>query len=313
MTAAEGTSATLTSLPAASYCQGEPFQHERRTVFAREWLLLARRDQLREPGEYVTANLGGWPLFALVDASGAVGAYRNVCRHQGMQVLEKPRGRCESVRCRYHGWTYDLSGRMTSTPELVAPVDPHSPDNHLVRVCCETLDKLLFVNLDRGASSLVDALAGAAPVLERALAACTPIGEAATDYNCNWKTYVEHALATRAFDGASTDGAWTWRWPLLMACVAADSVCVQQIVPRTFGRTRVVDHVFARDAALGAHALDAAKSLAAADKPAVEALQRAREAAGSDGHPSRGPFHRSLLAAYDRAPRDETVSVQGAR
>jgi nitrite reductase/ring-hydroxylating ferredoxin subunit len=300
------------SLPSAWYCEGEPFQHEKRTLFATEWLLLARTEQLRERGEFVTANLGGWPVFALVDDAGAIGAFRNVCRHQGMQVLEKPRGRCDNVRCRYHGWTYDLSGRMVSAPELVAPADPHSPDNHLVRIARASLDKLVFVNVDPRATPLDAALGALAPELARALAERVPVGEATTDYNCNWKTYVEHCLATRAIGVPADDGVWLWQWPLLMAHVAADAVCVQQVVPRTFARTRVIDHVFVSAVGHGAAPLAAAKARAAADKPACEALQRQREGGDAAADSILADFHRSVHAAFERAPRDGAIAVQGA-
>jgi nitrite reductase/ring-hydroxylating ferredoxin subunit len=299
----------LDSLPAAWYCEGDPFQHERRTIFGREWLLLARTEQLREPGAFVTANLGGWPVFALADGSGSINAFRNVCRHQQMQVLEKPRGRCEVLRCRYHGWTYDLSGCFVTAPELVAPADAHSAANHLGRIACATLGPLLFVNLDSDASPLARALGAAAPTLDRRLARCAPAGETMTDYSCNWKTFVEHCLAARAF-GATSDGAqWLWQWPLAMAHVAPHAVCVQQIVPRTFARTRVVDHVFVEDVALAPAALDEARLRAAADKAACEALQREREAAGGPRPAALADFHRRVRAAH--AAVDAAVAQHG--
>lgn len=297
------------SLPAAWYCEGDPFQHERRTIFGGEWLLLARTEQLREPGDFVTANLGGWPVFALVDGSGTINAFRNVCRHQQMQVLEKPRGRCEVLRCRYHGWTYDLSGCFVTAPDLVAPADARSPANHLGRIAGATLGPLLFVNLGSDAAPLARALGAAGPTLDSALERCAHASEATTDYSCNWKTFIEHALATRAFDATSDGARWLWQWPLAMVHVAPHAICVQQVVPRTFARTRVVDHVFVDDAALVTAALDEARMRAAADKVACEALQREREAAGGPRPATLADFHRRVRAAH--ACVDAGVTTDG--
>ena len=77
--------------PAHWYTQGEPFQHERKTLFACAWQLLGRDASLREPGDYICANLAGWPVFALVNGKNELHAFRNVCSHQQMAGA----GRCQ--------------------------------------------------------------------------------------------------------------------------------------------------------------------------------------------------------------------------
>ena len=62
-------------LPAQWYCQGEPFQEERHKVFAPAWQLLGRASVLRKPGDYLCANLAGWPLVALVNGEGKPAAF----------------------------------------------------------------------------------------------------------------------------------------------------------------------------------------------------------------------------------------------
>ncbi len=300
-------------LPRAWCCEGAPFQQEKRTIFATQWQLLGPAAQLTQPGEFITANLGGWPVFALVDAQGAIGAFRNVCRHQGMQVLEKPRGRSEALRCRYHGWTYDFSGRMIFTPDLVAPADPTSEDNHLCRIACDVWHGLLFVNLDRDAQPLHEALGEVATATNAAQHARSA-GEMTTDFNCNWKTYVEHCLTSRPLGVAGDDGAvWRWAWPLALVRCAADALSVYQITPRTFLRSRVVEHVFVAEAADAAHsaaAIDASRERAAADKRACEALQREREAGAVADDPRLTVLHRLLRDAHAAAPRENTLRLQ---
>ena len=59
--------------------------------------------------------------------------------------------------------------------------------------------------------------------------------ESTTDIGCNWKIYIEHCLAA---DPRS------WAWPALVAPSGADGIVVQQVIPRSFSRTRIVQHSF---------------------------------------------------------------------
>src|SRR5205807_5761918 len=106
------------------YAQGDAFQAEKRTIFSSEWLPLCAEAQVAGPGDFLSATVGGWGVVAVRDKAGEVRVLRNACRHQNMPVVGTPTGNCESFRCRFHGWTYDLAGRFVSAPPPVAPPDP---------------------------------------------------------------------------------------------------------------------------------------------------------------------------------------------
>ena len=69
------------------YSQGDAFQVEKRTIFSAECLPLCAEGQLARPGDFVSATVGGWSVFAVRDTAGAVRVLRNACRHQNMQVV----------------------------------------------------------------------------------------------------------------------------------------------------------------------------------------------------------------------------------
>ena len=106
------------------YAQGDAFQAEKRTVFSTEWLPVCAEAQLARPGDFLSATVGGWGVVAVRGQDGEVRVLRNACRHQNMPVVGVPAGNCESFRCRFHGWTYDLAGRFVSAPPPVVPPDP---------------------------------------------------------------------------------------------------------------------------------------------------------------------------------------------
>ncbi|MBV8166975.1 MAG: Rieske (2Fe-2S) protein [Alphaproteobacteria bacterium] len=243
---------------AAAYTQGERFQLERRRLFAEAWLPFCASGQLPAPGAFVTHALGGWPLVAVRGPDGVARAFRNTCRHQGMPVVETPAGSCEALRCRYHGWTFDLTGAFVSAPPLVAPSDPEAAIHHLDEL---TLD-------EAGGMILVRGRAREPAPAPRLAPGGAFAGAATTDVDANWKTVVEHLL---------TDPAWRFAWPIAFL----GETVVRQIVPRSFSRTRVIDLRFgdaATDAAAlksGAEALQARRAAGdgAAETPAVEAFR----------------------------------------
>jgi len=239
-------------LPAQWYCQGEPFQEERHKLFAPAWQLLGRAALLRKPGDYLCTNLAGWPLFALVNGEGKPAAFHNVCRHQRMGVVEIGAGSAQALRCKYHGWTYGLDGQFISAPEAVAPSDPSSAHNNLERISLAIWHGLAFVSVTASAESPATFLAA------RGIDESRFSGESTTDIGCNWKLYIEHCLA---------EDAGSCAWPALVVSSSAEGTVVQQVIPRSFSRTRIVQHCF------GAASLDLAPA-----KLACEDAQKRAEA-----------------------------------
>jgi nitrite reductase/ring-hydroxylating ferredoxin subunit len=240
-------------VPAQWYCQGEPFQHERKTLFASVWQLLGRADSLQKPGDYLCANLAGWPVFALLNEKGELGAFRNVCSHQRMAVLDPGTGNCPNLRCKYHGWTYDLDGRFVSAPPLVAPA---GAANDLQRIAVDLWQGLVFIALNRAQQGLADSLAQL-PALDH----LHFHGERATDLGCNWKLYVEHCLS---------EDLWSWSWPNLIARHGERNAEVQQVIPRSFSRTRVVQYFLGTDDLAAEERMTGAKAVCERAQKSVE-------------------------------------------
>ena len=220
----------------AAYNEGEAFQVEKRTVFAAEWLPIAFGSQIPAAGDYTANAVGGWPVFALRGADDAVRTFRNACRHKNMQVVEKPGGRCTELRCRYHGWTYDLAGRFVTAPAPVAPADPASASVHLREVGTAILRDIVLFTLAVAPTS--PSLGDVDEIIARELGDASPryAGCATSEIGCNWKTYIEHALC-------ACDDPPAWCWPLLLSRAASGRRGRRAGVPRTFLRTRVVRHL----------------------------------------------------------------------
>ncbi len=100
-----------------AYTSTERFEREQRLLFREHPQLVALSCDLRRPGDVITHDATGVPLFLVRTESGGVRAFLNVCRHRGGRVVA---GSCAGRRdfmCAYHGWTYDQDGTLIAIPE----------------------------------------------------------------------------------------------------------------------------------------------------------------------------------------------------
>jgi choline monooxygenase len=184
------------TIPSCWYFDPEIHAAERRTVFGGTWQVAGRLDQLAEPGSFVTLDLAGEPLLLIRDADGgALRAFFNVCRHRAAPLLTESAGKATRLRCRYHGWTYDLAGRLRGTPEFEGVAEFKREENGLVPLPLETWGPYAWVRLNAGRQPLREFLS---PLPERTdgLAMDTLRWVARREYQlaCNWKVFVDNYL-----------------------------------------------------------------------------------------------------------------------
>ncbi|HZP22359.1 MAG TPA: aromatic ring-hydroxylating dioxygenase subunit alpha [Terriglobales bacterium] len=181
------------TIPSSWYFDAEIYAAECQRVFGRSWLLACRAEQVREPGAFVTVEMAGEPILVLCDDQGVLRALSNVCRHKAAQVINQPCGKVTKLRCRYHGWTYDLTGRLRGTPEFDGVADFNREENGLPALAVDTWGPLVFVHHGKPQQSLAEFLA---PLPERAaglgLERLKFVARREYDLACNWKVFVDN-------------------------------------------------------------------------------------------------------------------------
>ncbi len=189
-----GTTAPET-LPARWYHDPEVFAQEREAIFRRHWWVLARLDQFQAPGAYVAGEIAGWPVFAVRGRDGALAGFHNVCRHRAGPLVSEGAGRCKLLCCRYHGWTYELDGRLRKAPgiPLGEDFDPADFSLHPVRV--ETWNGLVFACIDKDAPDLGTWLGDVVEIARGfpAIADMSFQGELVKEGRTNWKAYGDNS------------------------------------------------------------------------------------------------------------------------
>jgi len=186
--------ASAHTIPNSWYFDAELYEAECRTVFA-GWRVVGRTDQVKEPGDYITIEVAGEPILVIRGDDRVLRAFHNVCRHRAAPIVNDPCGNVDKLRCRYHGWTYDLTGKLRGTPEFEGVCDFAKEDNGLVPMAVESWGHAVWVHDGKPKQPLAQYLA---PLPERAkgpgVESLAWSGRVEYQLNCNWKVYVDNFL-----------------------------------------------------------------------------------------------------------------------
>ena len=182
-------------LDCTAYTDPVWFGREQARLFARTWALVGDAGAVAEPGDYLTATVGGVPLIVVVGEDGVRRAFHNMCRHRGMVMLEGA-GSCRAIRCEYHAWRYGLDGSLRVVPQRAEQFSELDADRlGLLPAAVEAWEGLLFACPDPHVPPLAAWMAG----FPAAIGSVRPglvlqVATADIPAACNWKLFVENHI-----------------------------------------------------------------------------------------------------------------------
>lgn len=152
------------SVPAERYREPAVLEQERLALFRRQPLLVAHVSELPGPGDFLTEDVAGVPLLVLRDAGGQVRVFQNLCRHQGVRLVDEKQG-CgrQSFKCLYHAWRYGLDGSLMDIAGREIPEAHLYPGLELRAVAHEVRHGFVWVRLDGKPAAPPEARPGATP------------------------------------------------------------------------------------------------------------------------------------------------------
>lgn len=182
---------TARPMPAAYYRSAEFHELELEQLFRRQWICLARQEEIPDTGDYLVSEIAGESILLVRSEDHSIKALSNVCLHRGALIAEG-RGNTRRFVCPYHAWAYALNGDLVRTP-LVERAECHNRQLHGFR--CETWGGFIYVNLDPDAQSLNSQLQGlTARVHNYHMEEMTLCYSAEQVWPVNWKCLAENFL-----------------------------------------------------------------------------------------------------------------------
>lgn len=144
--------------PVENYCSQERFNQELELLKILP-IPFCPSAAIPETGSFLARNAAGTPLIVTRDEQGEVQAYRNACRHRGMQVAQGS-GKTKVFVCPYHAWAYGLDGKLQHIPHDYGFPDLDKCEHSLVGVNAFERHGLVFVTQEesdnRGALEELD-------------------------------------------------------------------------------------------------------------------------------------------------------------
>jgi glycine betaine catabolism A len=180
-------------LPPHVFHDPQVFEYEMQAWFSRNWLCVAREEDVAEPGHYVLASLPSESAIVVRDRQGELHALSNVCRHRGSTILDDPAGRAVRLQCPYHAWIYELDGSLLRAPHTTEISNFDNAEHGLQELRADTWQGFVFVNFDVDAAPLSEQLTD----LPKLVAAHSPGGlrrarRIEYDVAANWKVIAEN-------------------------------------------------------------------------------------------------------------------------
>ena len=192
-------------LPNECYVNKDYVNIERDTVFFNNWSVIGSASSLKEIGDVKPYNFLGVPLLILRDKSDQIKVFHNVCSHRGFKLIQEPCKLKNMIRCPYHSWSYDLSGKLIATPH-VGGMNKHEAKgfekskSNLKEVRSFVWMDLIFVNLNNNAKSFEERIK---PLEERwskfiskedqkLIRHAKDFGYFNMEVNSNWKLAIEN-------------------------------------------------------------------------------------------------------------------------
>ena len=182
------------TLPAWCYTSPEFYAREVDRIFTPGWHFVARADQLAEAGSYLAVDTVPGPVLLLRDGEGRIGAFANSCRHRGARLLDG-HGRCRTIVCPYHAWTYGPDGRLLGAPGMQDRPGFDRADWGLTPVRAEAWQGFVFLSFTESGPGVAEHFGDLTAKLgsyEFGEMRC--VRRLDYDVACNWKLLVENAM-----------------------------------------------------------------------------------------------------------------------
>lgn len=180
--------------PGIIYTSPEVFEQEKQKIFMRNWLCVARAEEIEHPGDYLALRILDEPVLLVRGAEGQINAFANVCAHRGVEIATG-QGNRRHFSCPFHGWTYDLDGRLVGAPGMARVEGFQAATCRLPLLRSGIWQGWVFINFSNDGPALEQHVATSGQDFgylrqQDCRLAVKSVGE----FDCNWKLVVENLI-----------------------------------------------------------------------------------------------------------------------
>src|SRR5581483_11448166 len=179
------------SSPKSIYLSQEFHDLEAERLWGRVWQVACRLEHIPRIGDSVLYTIADREYIVVRAGTDTVKAFPNSCLHRGRRLREGD-GQIARIRCPFHGFCWELDGRLANIPTKWDFTHVAGDDLSLPEAKVAVWGGFVFINPEPECEPLEDFLGGFGEHFER-----FPVDDwytrahAAAVIDCNWKIVVE--------------------------------------------------------------------------------------------------------------------------
>ncbi len=133
-----------TALDQAFYTDVDIYTRDIEEIYLKSWLYAGHVSEIPAIGDWFLFELAGESVIIVRSDTHEINALVNVCRHRGSRICLTARGCARKLICGYHGWTYELDGRLRNAAHMQKTFDKSGIA--LKKIHVEVLEGMIYVN-----------------------------------------------------------------------------------------------------------------------------------------------------------------------
>ena len=185
------------------FTEPELFDLEMELIFEKTWIYACHGSEIAKPNDFITAQIGRYPMIITRDKEGNLHALSNTCSHRGTTLTRVYKGNQANFVCPFHAWCYKNDGKLLKV-KAPSEYSEHTFDKTkygLKKGLVQSYRGFVFVNLDVNTDiSLDDFLGDTRKFLDMMLAQSPTAelevieGRSKYEFDANWKLQNENGL-----------------------------------------------------------------------------------------------------------------------
>lgn len=241
----------------SQYQDTDIHNQECKDIFEHSWLLVAHTSEFRDNNTQISRRIANIPIVVWKTIDGYL-AYINSCKHRGGPLVwDNTTQISPSLRCKYHGWTYNTDGILTHTPNFGASC----PSLQLQQLSVLIIQDCIFVSVHPPSYDITQLQVW--KEIEKLPSNYTLYTKQQHTLACNWKVYAEnylegyhipyihpalskelqmqsyhvevegreiiHKVSTK--EEATAQGYWSFVWPNVAVNIYSNGLNIERIIP----------------------------------------------------------------------------------
>lgn len=182
------------ALDPAVYQSSDLYEFELENIIASGWQCVAPAALVANVGDLITREIADKPIVIVRNANGELNGFFNICRHRAGPLATCDQSGVKRLRCKYHGWAYDLDGQLKIAPEMGAAEEFERQNIALKRIDVVEWRSMIFARAKPGLDfgEIYDSIDQVIPngMIDGLQHHASQLHTVA----CNWKVYIDNFL-----------------------------------------------------------------------------------------------------------------------